>query len=204
MKNNEKRMENILLGLLLALLIAAAFFLLVGVNKNNFRYLISTRGIKILAIILSGTCVAVSTLLFQTVTDSRILTPSVMGLDSMYVFLQTMTIFLFRRTIPMLTTPIPKFFITVGLMVTVSIFLQKFFTGKSKGKLLYMILIGMIVGTFLDSLSNGIQMIMDPNEFLVLQSSLFASYNRVNTTLLSISYVIVTLVFFWLRKDMKT
>ena len=204
MKNNEKRMENILLGLLLALLIAAAFFLLVGVNKNNFRYLISTRGIKILAIVLSGTCVAVSTLLFQTVTDSRILTPSVMGLDSMYVFLQTMTIFLFRRTVPLLTTPIPKFFITVGLMVTVSIFLQKFFRGKSKGKLLYMILIGMIVGTFLDSLSNGIQMIMDPNEFLVLQSSLFASYNRVNTTLLSISYVIVTLVFFWLRKDMRT
>ncbi|MGL5189943.1 MAG: hypothetical protein ACRC7S_09895, partial [Cetobacterium sp.] len=70
MKNNEKRMENILLGLLLALLIAAVFFLLVGVNKNNFRYLISTRGIKILAIVLSGTCVAISTLLFQTVTDS--------------------------------------------------------------------------------------------------------------------------------------
>ncbi|MGL5278030.1 MAG: iron chelate uptake ABC transporter family permease subunit, partial [Cetobacterium sp.] len=70
--------------------------------------------------------------------------------------------------------------------------------------LLYMILIGMIVGTFLDSLSNGIQMIMDPNEFLVLQSSLFASYSRVNTTLLSIAYVIVALIFFWLRKDMRT
>lgn len=204
MKSKEKRIENILFGLLVGVLIGIALFLLIGVNKSNFRYLISTRSIKILAIILSGTCVAISTLIFQTVTDSRILTPSVMGLDSMYVFLQTMTIFIFRRMIPVLTAPIPKFFITIGLMVMISIFLQKFFTGKSKGKLLYMILIGMIVGTFLDSLSSGIQMVMDPDEFLILQSSLFASYNRVNTTLLLIAYIIVGLVFFWLRNDMRT
>lgn len=204
MKSNEKRMESILLYLLLALFIAVVFFLLIGINKNNFRYLISTRGVKILAMVLSGICISVSTLLFQTVTDSRILTPSVMGLDSMYIFLQTMTIFVFRKAVPLLIAPIPKFFITIGLMVIISVFLQNFFTSKGKGKLLYMILIGMIIGTFLDSLSNGIQMIMDPNEFLVLQSSLFASYNRVNTTLLSIAYTIVIFVFFWLRKDMRT
>ncbi|MGL4672676.1 MAG: iron chelate uptake ABC transporter family permease subunit [Cetobacterium sp.] len=204
MRNKDKKIENILLLLLVSVLIAIALFLFIGVNKNNFRYLIETRGIKILAIILSGTCVAVSTLIFQTVTDSRILTPSVMGLDAMYGFLQTMTIFMFRKMIPSLTAPIPKFFITIGLMAAVSIFLQQFFTGKSKGKLLYMILIGMVVGTFLDSLSNGIQMIMDPDEFLVLQSSLFASYNRVNTTLLLIAYIIVGAIFVWLRKDTRT
>ncbi|MGL5638948.1 MAG: iron chelate uptake ABC transporter family permease subunit [Cetobacterium sp.] len=181
-----------------------SIFLLIGVNKNNFRYLISTRSVKILAMILSGTCVAISTLIFQTVTDSRILTPSVMGLDAMYGFLQTMTVFMLRRMIPSLTTPVPKFFITIGLMVLVSVFLQQFFTGKSKGKLLYMILIGMVVGTFLDSLSSGLQMVMDPDEFLILQSSLFASYSRVNTTLLLISYIIVGAIFFWLRKDIRT
>ncbi|MGL5965428.1 MAG: iron chelate uptake ABC transporter family permease subunit, partial [Fusobacteriaceae bacterium] len=78
-----------------------------------------------------------------------------------------------------------------------------FFTGKSKGKLLYMILIGMILGTFLDSLSGGIQMLMDPDEFLVLQSSLFASYSKINTNLLAISYLIVAGVLFSLRKDSR-
>ncbi|MGL5544042.1 MAG: iron chelate uptake ABC transporter family permease subunit, partial [Cetobacterium sp.] len=176
MRSKEKKIENILLALLVGLLLGIGIFLLIGVNKNNFRYLISTRSVKILAMILSGTCVAISTLIFQTVTDSRILTPSVMGLDAMYGFLQTMTVFMLRRMIPSLTTPVPKFFITIGLMVLVSVFLQQFFTGKSKGKLLYMILIGMVVGTFLDSLSSGLQMVMDPDEFLILQSSLFASY----------------------------
>ncbi|MGL4988374.1 MAG: iron chelate uptake ABC transporter family permease subunit, partial [Cetobacterium sp.] len=99
--------------------------------------------------------------------------------------------------------PVPKFFITVGLMIVVSLSLQKFFSAKSKSKLLYMILIGMILGTFLDSLSGGIQMIMDPDEFIILQSSLFASYSKINTNLLAISYSIVAGVLFWLRKDIK-
>ncbi|MGL4651952.1 iron chelate uptake ABC transporter family permease subunit [Cetobacterium sp.] len=204
MRSKDKKIENILLALLVGLLLGIGIFLLIGVNKNNFRYLISTRSVKILAMVLSGTCVAVSTLIFQTVTDSRILTPSVMGLDAMYGFLQTMTVFTLRRMIPSLTAPIPKFFITIGLMILVSLFLQQFFTGKSKGKLLYMILIGMVVGTFLDSLSSGLQMVMDPDEFLILQSSLFASYSRVNTTLLSISYAVAGAIFFWLRKDIRT
>ncbi|MGL4998851.1 iron chelate uptake ABC transporter family permease subunit [Cetobacterium sp.] len=203
MKSKHKRIENILLGLLVAVLLGIALFLFIGVNKMNLKYLISTRTIKILGMILSGICVAVSTLIFQTVTDSKILTPSVMGLDSMYVFLQTMTIFIFKKSIPSLTLPIPKFFITIILMVLVSLFLQKFFTGKSKGKLLYMILIGMILGTFLDSLSGGIQMIMDPDEFLILQSSLFASYSKINGNLLAISYLIVGGVLFSLRKDSR-
>ncbi|MGL5054020.1 MAG: iron chelate uptake ABC transporter family permease subunit [Cetobacterium sp.] len=203
MKSKHKRIENILLGLLVAVLLGIALFLFIGVNKMNLKYLISTRTIKILGMIISGICVAVSTLIFQTVTDSKILTPSVMGLDSMYVFLQTMTIFIFKKSIPSLTLPIPKFFITIILMVLVSLFLQKFFTGKSKGKLLYMILIGMILGTFLDSLSGGIQMIMDPDEFLILQSSLFASYSKINGNLLAISYLIVGGVLFSLRKDSR-
>ncbi|MGL4688238.1 MAG: iron chelate uptake ABC transporter family permease subunit, partial [Fusobacteriaceae bacterium] len=189
MKNKNKRIENILLGLLITLFIGVGIFLFIGVNKSNIKYIISTRTIKILGMILSGICVAISTLLFQTVTETKILTPSVMGLDSMYIFLQTMTIFIFKKLFPTLTEPIPKFFITISLMILVSLFLQKFFTGKSRGKLLYMILVGMILGTFLDSLSGGIQMIMEPDEFLILQSSLFASYNKINVNLLGISYV---------------
>lgn len=201
MNHKEKKIENRLFLLLIVLLIAISIFLFIGINKNNAQYLISTRGIKLLSMILSGTCIAVSTLIFQTVTDSRILTPSVMGLDSMYVFLQTLLIFVFKRKLPVLLESVPKFMITTFFMILVSILLQKFFTNKSKGKILYMILIGMIVGTFLDSLSNGIQMIMDPDEFLILQSSLFASYSKVNTTLLAIAYGILGVSLLWLKND---
>ncbi|MBC2850353.1 iron chelate uptake ABC transporter family permease subunit [Cetobacterium sp. 8H] len=201
MSHKEKKIENKLLLFLVVLLIAISIFLFIGINKNNAQYLISTRGIKLLSMILSGTCIAVSTLIFQTVTDSRILTPSVMGLDSMYVFLQTMLIFTFKRKLPMLVESVPKFIITTFFMILVSVLLQSFFTNKSKGKVLYMILIGMIVGTFLDSLSNGIQMIMDPDEFLILQSSLFASYNKVNVYLLGIAYGVLGLSLLWLKND---
>ena len=35
---------------------------------------------------LTGVAIAYSTVIFQTITHNRILTPSVMGLDSLYMF----------------------------------------------------------------------------------------------------------------------
>ena len=59
---------------------------MLGVNFNNFRFLIGLRIPKLFGILLSGICISISTLIFQTITNSRILTPSVMGLDAMYTF----------------------------------------------------------------------------------------------------------------------
>ena len=39
--------------------------------------------------LLVGYAIAVSTVLFQTITDNRILTPSIMGFDSLYRLIQT-------------------------------------------------------------------------------------------------------------------
>ena len=56
-------------------------------------YALSQRIPKLLAIILTGVCVSVSTTIFQTITGNNILTPNVMGLDSLYVLIQTVIVF---------------------------------------------------------------------------------------------------------------
>lgn len=89
MNTKHKHIEHKLSILFLVMLIFIGVFLMLGVNFSNFRFLIGLRIPKLFGIILSGICISVSTLIFQTITNSRILTPSVMGLDAMYVFLQT-------------------------------------------------------------------------------------------------------------------
>lgn len=201
MNIKHKHIENRLFILFLCVVILSIGFLILGTNHSNFRFFIGLRFPKLLAIILSGICISISTLIFQTITNSRILTPSVMGLDAMYVFLQTGIFFMFHKIFPFLSNDIVKFFLTIIAMVIITGGLQKLFSGNSKGKILYMVLIGMVTGTFLDSLSNAMQVIMDPNEFLILQSSLFASYNRVNITLLIIAYIILGIIILAISGD---
>ena len=72
------------------------------------------RVIKIIAIIVVGCAIAFSTVIFQTVTNNKILTPSILGLDSMYMLIQTGVIFLFGSTHIMIVNKNLNFLITLG------------------------------------------------------------------------------------------
>ena len=90
MKTKDKKSIVILLVLALVLIVS---FLFIGVNSNNIRYALYRRIPKIYAIILTGGAIGFSSLIFQTVTNNRILTPSILGIDSLYVLLQTSVVF---------------------------------------------------------------------------------------------------------------
>lgn len=197
----NKKIEDKLSFFLLGVITLSLVFLLWGTNFDNFKFFLGIRIPKILGIILSSICIAISTLIFQTITNSRILTPSVMGLDAMYVFIQTSIFFIFFKIFPIFSNKTYQFFLTILIMTFITKFLQKIFKGNSKGKILYMVLIGMVGGTFLTSLSDAMQVIMDPNEFLILQSSLLASFNKIDNTLLMYSYIILAGIYFYIRKD---
>ncbi|MGL4969193.1 MAG: iron chelate uptake ABC transporter family permease subunit, partial [Fusobacteriaceae bacterium] len=96
MNHKYKEIEKNLLNLTLFMGVVILCMLFWGVNGSNGKFLLTLRGGKIFAIILSGSCIGISTVIFQTITRSRILTPSIMGLDSLYIFLQTAIIFFFK------------------------------------------------------------------------------------------------------------
>ena len=68
---------------------------------------------------------------------------------------------------------------------------------------MFVLLVGMICGTFFKSLSSFMQMVIDPNEYLILQSKLFASFNNVNVDILLLSVVIILLIIPFVIDDIK-
>lgn len=64
-------------------------------DLGNWDYTLPRRIKKVAAIVLTGGAIAFSTMIFQTITNNRILTPSILGLDSLYMLIQTGIIFLF-------------------------------------------------------------------------------------------------------------
>ncbi|MBW1570920.1 iron chelate uptake ABC transporter family permease subunit, partial [Streptococcus sp. SPC0] len=64
-----------------------------------------------------------------------------------------------------------------------------------KQSLYFVLLAGLIFNTLFSSISSFIQAIMDPNDFMILQNQLFASFNAINTKILWISFIIIVVSF---------
>ncbi|MDD5984305.1 MAG: iron chelate uptake ABC transporter family permease subunit, partial [Turicibacter sp.] len=177
--------------------------LVYGLNPNSYQYALSRRIPKLIAIAMTGSGVAVSSVIFQTVTNNRILTPSVLGLDSLYNLFQTLIVFSLGSLNVALMGSNLNFLIAGGLMIVFSLFLFKMMFRRENTNLFFLLMIGMIFGTLFSSLSSFMQMVMDPNEFLIVQNKMFASFNNVKSSLLGISMITMGLTLFWVLKDVK-
>lgn len=201
---NKKQNLNIPIVILSALiLISGALFLTLEINSGSMGYALSKRIPKLIAIIITGGCIGFSTIIFQTITDNRILTPSVMGIDSLYVAVQTVIIFVFGSSSVFASNQKLNFLICVVFMVMGSLALYKLVFKRENSNIMFVLLVGMITGTFFKSLSSFMQMVIDPNEYLVLQSKLFASFNNVNVDILLLSIIVILLIVPFVVDDIK-
>lgn len=170
---------------------------------GNWDYVLPRRFKKILAIVLTGGIIAFSTMVFQTITNNRILTPSIIGLDSLYLFIQTFVIFVFGSTHMTLMNKNINFLLSAGVMVLFAGLLYKWLFKREGQNIYFLLLIGLIFGTLFNSLSTFMQVLIDPNEFQVVQDKMFASFNNVNSDLLIISVVLLIGVTLYFKKYIK-
>jgi len=188
---------RVVLVLLLCLALASiAAFMTVGA-KGSWAFILKFRGIKLAALLLVAYTVAVSTVLFQTVTNNRILTPAVMGFDSLFVLGHTLLFAVLGSQDALAIDARLRFLADTALLVVFAGLLYRWlFAGGAGGarSLHLLVLVGIIFGVLFRSLANFMQRILDPNEFAVLRDTLFASFNAIDTTLLGISAGIVLVV----------
>jgi iron complex transport system permease protein len=180
------------------LLLSALLFLTVNVN-GYWDFALPLRSKKLLALLVVGYAIGVSTLLFQTLTHNPILTPSLLGFDSLYVLLQSLLVFFLGSISYSSIDPIAKFGLEIVLMFGASLLLFRVLFSKSSQDLTRLILVGVIFGVLFRSLSALIARLINPDDFVVVQSASYAQFNTVNPDLLSISIIIcaISAVFIW-------
>lgn len=173
--------------------IFCGLYLLQGLN-GNYDYILPRRVIKLIAMALTGVSIAYSTVIFQTITHNRILTPSIMGLDSLYLLLQTVIIFFLGSSHVVVMNTQVNFFISVIAMIGFALVLYQFLFRSGGRPIYFLLLVGIIVGTFLGSITTFLQVLIDPNEFSRVQDKMFASFNNVNGDLVWFALIIVIIV----------
>ncbi|MBE2893581.1 iron chelate uptake ABC transporter family permease subunit [Spirabiliibacterium falconis] len=191
--------------LFLGVLACVASVIFLSFNlPNRWQYALHYRSISYMAIVLSSIAIAVSTFVFQTLANNRILTPSILGLDSLYVLLYTTVVFLFGSQVLMHMGQFWQFVITTALMVLFAFGLYQFMLKEDSPNLYFLLLVGIIFGTFFHSLTLFMEVLIDPNEFQIVQDVNFASINNVNRQILPIAAICIGLPCFYVLRHINT
>ncbi|OLN23916.1 iron ABC transporter permease [Domibacillus antri] len=196
----REKSKLILLVILAAASIAGYLFIELG---PNWDYALPRRAEKIAAIVLTGSVIAIATLLFQTVTNNRILTPSIIGLDSLYMLVQTTLVFFLGSTSLTVMNKQVNFAISVGFMVLFALVLYRLLFRREGQNIYFLLLLGLIFGTFFGSFTSFMQVLIDPNEFQIIQDRMFASFNNIQTEVFMMAIALTGATLLYLMKFVK-
>ncbi|QQT26022.1 iron chelate uptake ABC transporter family permease subunit [Sphingobacterium spiritivorum] len=185
---------------LLAVLIVAFLFYDTG---RNIDYVLPRRAIRLATIVVVGISVAYSSMIFQTITNNKILTPSIMGYESIFILFQTIIVFVYGDKTFQVISQTDNFFYAILLMLFFSWVMYMLIFGKSKRNIYHLLLIGLILGTLFQTISQFMQIVIDPNEFSVIEGYMFVSFNKMNSSLLLIASVVLLGTLLWAQRYVK-
>lgn len=185
-----------------ALVVAALLFtagLLSWGNPMEFGtrgyWLIAQRRLNsVIAMAVVALCQAVATVAFQTVTNNRIITPSIMGFESLYVAIHTSTVYFLGAAGLNNARTLEMFVVQLVLMVGLSLILYTWLLAGDNPNMHAMLLVGIVLGGGLGSVSTFMQRLLTPSEFDVLTARLFGSVNNADPAYypLAVPLVLVT------------
>ncbi|BDB62684.1 iron chelate uptake ABC transporter family permease subunit [Rhodococcus sp. RDE2] len=188
-----------IVAVIAAVAVACYLFLFI---RGSFDFTFPRRLTVLGAILVAAFAHGMGTVVFHTVTDNRILTPSIIGFDSLYTLMQTLTIFFFGATAIATSEGIPKLVLQTALMVVLATLLYRWLFSGRFGSLFLMLLVGVVLGMAFDSLSTFIQRVLSPTEYDMLSVELMGRLSSVPGDYLPLAFgiCIVVGVILWHRR----
>lgn len=191
-EDRTRRSTMMLAALAILALASMTAFMTVGA-RGSWSFVLAFRGERLIGLVLVAWAIAVSTVLFHTITQNRILTPSIMGFDALFALIQTVIIFALGSVAVSQADPRLVFTAELLLMGGFAALLYRWIFDGGSRSLHLLMLVGVTLGVLFRSLSGFLQRVIEPGEFLVLQDRLFASFGSVDSTLLGVAALLVGL-----------
>ena len=205
-----KKKTRIFLGILsvMVVLLVAAYLLIPTKNSSTVsNFILQRRFLKLLVMVIVSCAIPISTISFQTVVQNRFLTPGVLGIESLFVFIQS-GLYYFESLVGL---KVEQSVIIYSVTIAIQIGLLLLLMNASKGMMLsnfkVLLLLTMAFSMLLRNASTFLQVLMDPNEFDKLQSSLYPSFQKMNAQPMMIGvaiglFVLLMMVFYRLRHQL--
>ncbi len=199
--------RNIQKLVMMALLaaVAVAAYMLVEVNFDNerlFFYALKLRTPKLIVMIITAFAIGGASLVFQSVINNTIVTPCLLGMNSLYTLIHTAVVFFAGSTSVLANNANASFAVDLVIMGITATVIYGWLFKKTNYNVLYVLLIGTVLTSFFSSIQSTLTRVMDPNEYDNLLSTLVASFSNVNSEIIVFSVVVLGALIFVLRKDL--
>lgn len=199
-----RNIQKLVMMALLAVAAAAAY-MLVEVNFDNerlFFYALKLRTPKLIVMIITAFAIGGASLVFQSVINNTIVTPCLLGMNSLYTLIHTAVVFFAGSTSVLANNANLSFAVDLVIMGITATVIYGWLFKKTNYNVLYVLLIGTVLTSFFSSIQSTLTRVMDPNEYDNLLSTLVASFSNVNSEIIVFSAVVLGVLIFVLRKDL--
>ena len=199
-QNNRKLMVMAALVLL-----AAAAYLMINVNLENsrmFAYAMKIRIPKLAAMGVTAVAIGGASLVFQSIIGNTIVTPCLLGMNSLYTLIHTAVVFFAGSGSILAVNTNLSFAVDLVLMGAGATVIYSYLFKKTNHNILYVLLIGTVLTSLFTSIQTTLTRVMDPNEYDSLLTTLVASFQHINSEIILFSIVILGAVVFALRKEL--
>ncbi len=168
------------------------------VGTDGFWKIARSRVSSIVVMAVVAAAHAFATVAFHTVTFNRIVTPSILGFEALYGLINTAAVFILGAAGATVTRGIVSYFFQVIVMVAFATLLYSWLLSSKFTNVHTMLLVGVVMGAGLASLTTFMQRMLDPNEFDILTARLMGNISNANTQYLPYAIPIVAAVVCWL------
>lgn len=200
-----RNIQKLVMMALLAAVAAAAAYMLVEVNFDNerlFFYALKLRTPKLIVMIITAFAIGGASLVFQSVINNTIVTPCLLGMNSLYTLIHTAVVFFAGSTSILANNANASFAVDLVIMGITATVIYGWLFKKTNYNVLYVLLIGTVLTSFFSSIQSTLTRVMDPNEYDNLLSTLVASFSNVNSEIIVFSVIVLGVLIFVLRKDL--
>ena len=205
-----KKKTRIFLGILsvMVVLLVATYLLIPTKNSTTVsNYILQRRLLKLLVMVIVSCAIPISTISFQTVLQNRFLTPGVLGIESLFVFIQS-GLYYFESLVGVkVEQSVIIYSVTIAIQISLLLLLMNASKELMLSNFKVLLLLTMAFSMLLRNASTFLQVLMDPNEFDKLQSSLYPSFQKMNAQPMMIGvsiclFVLLMMVFYKIRHQL--
>ena len=195
MRSAAYRANLLKLGVMALLALAAcAAYLLVDINPKYFDYAMSLRVPKLIVMLIAAFAIGGASLVFQSVINNTIVTPCLLGMNSLYTLIHTAVVFVAGSGSILAVNANAAFAVDLIIMGLSATVIYGYLFKKTNYNVLYVLLIGTVLTSFFGSIQSTLTRVMDPNEYDSLLSTLVASFSNVNAEIILFSLVVLALL----------
>ena len=194
-----------LLIMLALVVLCAAGYMLIEVNFANpklFQYAMKLRTPKLIVMLITAFAIGGASIVFQSVINNTIVTPCLLGMNSLYTLIHTAVVFFLGSGSLIATNVNLSFAVDVVLMGISATLIYSWIFKKTRHNVLYVLLVGTVLTSFFGSIQSTLTRVMDPNEYDTLLTTLVASFNNINSEIIVFSLILLAVIVFALRREL--